>query len=132
MTPNTLQPARFLTHLDVDADDFPYTLASALVYYSARLATTITVPAGFVTDFASIPWLVQWLIPKEGRYNRAAVVHDWLYTTGEYPRDMADYVLSEAMAAASVDPDRAEVIYAGVRVGGWYAWRKHRKADPRA
>lgn len=37
-----------------------------------------TVPAGFRTDFASVPRVVQWLIPSYGRYTLAAIVHDWL------------------------------------------------------
>lgn len=36
-----------------------------------------TVPAGFVTDFASVPAMVQWLIPSYGKYALAAIVHDW-------------------------------------------------------
>ncbi len=38
----------------------------------------ITVPAGAVTDFASIPRFARMLIPKLGRYNKAAVIHDYL------------------------------------------------------
>src|SRR4051812_33768138 len=39
---------------------------------------TITVPAGFVTDFASVPQFMYWLIPSYGQYTNAAVVHDYL------------------------------------------------------
>lgn len=34
------------------------------------------VPAGFVTDFASVPAMVNWLIPSYGQYTLAAIVHD--------------------------------------------------------
>jgi hypothetical protein len=41
-------------------------------------AIKVCVPAGFVTDFSSIPrglrWIVQW-----SRVDIAGVVHDWLY-----------------------------------------------------
>jgi hypothetical protein len=42
---------------------------------------TITVPKGFITDFASIPWLVQALpgFDVNGDSRFAAVVHDYLY-----------------------------------------------------
>lgn len=39
-----------------------------------------TVPAGYVTDFATVPDFLVWVINKTGPYTRAAVVHDWLIT----------------------------------------------------
>lgn len=41
---------------------------------------TFTVPAGFVTDFASVPRFLHWLVLPYGAYTRAAVLHDWLLT----------------------------------------------------
>ncbi len=35
-----------------------------------------TVPAGFVTDFATVPQIIQWLIPTYGKYTLAAILHD--------------------------------------------------------
>lgn len=37
----------------------------------------ITVPAGFVTNFANIPRILWWLWPRSGSWNPAAVVHDF-------------------------------------------------------
>ncbi len=39
----------------------------------------VSVPAGFTTDFASVPRFFWRLVPPWGRYSRAAVVHDFLY-----------------------------------------------------
>jgi hypothetical protein len=39
---------------------------------------TITVPAGFETDFATVPRFMHWLFLPYGAYTRAAVLHDWL------------------------------------------------------
>ena len=39
----------------------------------------ITVPFGFVTDFASVPRLLWSLFPPIGRYGYAAVFHDFVY-----------------------------------------------------
>jgi len=47
------------------------------VVYTGK-TDTFTVPAGFVTDFASVPPAISWLIPSYGKYTLAAVVHDWL------------------------------------------------------
>jgi hypothetical protein len=41
-----------------------------------------SVPAGFKTDFASIPAPLVWLIPVFGRSCRAAVLHDFLCWQG--------------------------------------------------
>jgi len=43
----------------------------------------VTVPAGFITDFASIPWVFWTILPSWGRYGKAAVIHDWLYQNKE-------------------------------------------------
>ena len=40
--------------------------------------TTITVPAGFETDFSSIPWFARWLVDW-AKVDIAGVVHDFLY-----------------------------------------------------
>jgi hypothetical protein len=39
-----------------------------------------TIPAGYVTDFATVPKFLRWLINPYGPYTRAAIVHDWLIT----------------------------------------------------
>jgi hypothetical protein len=41
---------------------------------------TYTVPVGYVTDFASVPRPLWILFPQSGRWDTAAVVHDWLIT----------------------------------------------------
>lgn len=41
---------------------------------------TFTVPAGFVTDFATVPRFLHWIVLPYGAYTRAAVLHDWLLT----------------------------------------------------
>lgn len=39
---------------------------------------TIVVPAGFETDFATVPAIVAWLIERFGTFTAAAVLHDYL------------------------------------------------------
>lgn len=41
--------------------------------------STILIPTGYVTDFASVPVLLWSFFPPIGKYNRAALVHDYLY-----------------------------------------------------
>ena len=42
-------------------------------------AQIIVVPAGFVTDFASVPFGVRNLFPALGPWGRPAIIHDFLY-----------------------------------------------------
>ena len=128
---------------------------------------TVTVPAGFITDLASVPtqivlflslvsiivghlvpisWLF-WvgitalvlaiLIPKLGRFNVAAVVHDYLYQYHGYneyegraviqfhpvTRETADRIFYDIMAAFGVVKWRRTIMYWGVRTTGALAWR---------
>ena len=99
-------------------------------YRVARAKVNIRVPAGFETDFASIPQPFHWLISKLGRYNKAAVLHDWLYSKSAYqypylvPRKLADLIFLDAMKDLGVVKWKRDLMYRAVRLGGWKAWRK--------
>jgi hypothetical protein len=90
-----------------------------LVYRGQR--DTFVVPAGFPTDFASVPRLVVWLFPRFGRYTLAAVLHDWLTTeglrTGVVSSRDADGIFRRVMAELQVPPVRRWLMWAGVRWG---------------
>jgi hypothetical protein len=51
------------------------------VAYQGR-SDLFEVPAGFVTDFASVPRFVTWLVPITGRYTEGSILHDWFCVTG--------------------------------------------------
>lgn len=112
-----------------DNDGFPFTLLRSLSYDSDILGRTVVVPAGFQTDYASIPWLLWGPLPPVGRYDRAAVIHDYLYRFNGCSRKEADLTLLEAMRWLDVNKLQRAAIYAGVRAGGWHAWRKYRHAN---
>src|SRR5438093_7156274 len=38
----------------------------------------VKVPAGFVTDLASVPVFLTWIFPRYGKYTKAAILHDYL------------------------------------------------------
>lgn len=86
----------------------------------------ITVPAGFVTDFASIPFFVFLLSPMNGMvsdYGRSAVIHDYLYVTGLVGRERADDTFYSAMLCEDVLWPTRVVMWAAVRCFGWWAYR---------
>jgi len=78
----------------------------------------IVVPAGFVTDYASVPRLPLTYTLFGPYGHAAAVIHDYLYATGLYPREVADRVFHRALRASGIARWRAGLMYAGVRVGG--------------
>jgi len=80
------------------------------------------IPAGFVTDGASVPRGLWNLFPPFGRYNKAALLHDWLYQFGAMTRAQADWVFLEAMKELGVGFLTRWAMYSGVRAGGWVAW----------
>lgn len=84
--------------------------------------SVVAVPAGFVTDFASVPWPASMLIPKSGAYNQAAVVHDYLYTVRKYSRATSDRFFLEGMKALKVNPVKRWTMYQAVRRFGFLAW----------
>lgn len=114
--------SKFLSRLYlVDADDTDtgkWYLFAPLVYESKVAGRTITVPAGFPTDLASTPRIP---IIYEACGNiaaKAAVVHDYLYTSGRESRAVADAVLREAAEVTGVSWWRRWGMYLGVRIGG--------------
>lgn len=95
----------------------------------------ITVPDGFITDFASVPWPASMLIPMSGRHNMAAVVHDFLYSLlGEISlpnnlkkrsRSECDAVFLEALNACGCNWFKSQIMYRAVRLAGWMPWDDH-------
>jgi hypothetical protein len=103
------------------------------------------IPAGFVTDFASVPRILWSILPPYGEHTEAAVVHDWLYSvrplvaTGRFvggslehrriSRADADGIFRRIMRERGVGFVRRWVMYLGVRLGGWRSWREHRARE---
>lgn len=88
------------------------------------------VPAGFVTDGASIPQEFWSLIgsPFTGKYRVAAVFHDAAYSTLGMIKSHADNMLYEAMLELGCPRLHADVIYEGVRIGGQSAFEADQAA----
>ncbi len=87
-------------------------------------ADIITVPKGFLTDLASVPWPTSMLIPKSGKFNQAAVLHDYLYTIQTRPRSECDKIFLESMKNLGVNWFLRGIMYRAVRIGGGFVWKK--------
>lgn len=57
------------------AGDTSFVLLNDLCYEGKDESWTI--PSGFETDFATVPRIIQWLIPTYGKYTLAAILHDY-------------------------------------------------------
>lgn len=106
-----------LTITHIDADWRRWRLHQPLEYEVGFIGSgrVIEVPAGFVTDGASVPRPLWWLLPTWGRYSRAAVVHDYCYamlgaalppgiTPPAASYREADAICYEAMVVCGVGP----------------------------
>lgn len=120
----------FQTPLDVRRlADRQWRLLAPVEYISKTALTLIVVPVGFVTDFASVPrWLPHVYAALDDVGQPAAVVHDYLYQTHKIyhrrvTRPLADRVFLEALEALGVSAWRRGLMYAGVRLLGWGAYK---------
>ena len=102
---------------------------------------SVTVPAGFISNGANIPWPFRMAIPRDGRYRDAAWVHDYLYSleggyirlsdgvmVADYTRQTANQIMDQIMD----DPDlnvkawRRAAIMLGLKIGSRFAWNQCR------
>ncbi|KUG55676.1 hypothetical protein AVL62_05100 [Serinicoccus chungangensis] len=98
------------------------------VGYVEEGGATFVVPAGFTTDFASVPHLFTWLVPKSGDFLPAAVLHDALVCPGSFEgpqigRHEADRVFRTAMIGLGTGRVRAWLMWAAVTIGTLWASR---------
>ena len=125
--------SKFTTTLTVSplADGKNWVLKEAFTYVVGDFESSkdkIEVERGFSTDFASIPRLLWFVLPKWGKYGNAAVVHDYVYWKQDRSRAEADAAMLQAMVLLNVPGWQRAAIYHAVRLGGWLAW-KHNQRD---
>lgn len=95
-----------------------------LVYLSALIGR-VEVPAGFETDFASVPRLPLAYLLTGNTAHAAAVVHDWLCVNpGELATATIDRVFREACEASGVPWWRRWLMFGAVRAADWVGLRK--------
>ena len=86
----------------------------------------IKVFKGFVTDGASVPHSLQWLYNPFGKYIKAAVIHDYLYSvynnTG-INRTLADKIFKHIMKETGVDSRTIRRFYNAVKYFGETSWK---------
>ncbi|MGW4773745.1 DUF1353 domain-containing protein [Nocardia sp. NPDC004278] len=86
-----------------------------LVYHGAT--AEFVIPAGFRTDFASVPRALVWLVPRYGIYTRAAILHDYLRSSNAVSVADADGIFRRCLREFRVSIPRRYMMWAAVRLG---------------
>ena len=115
----------FLTPLDVRKSGDTRWVLIAPLRYEVAPGQIIEVPAGFPTDFASIPRVFFLTTPPVGKYDRAAVVHDYLYVAQATTRAQADRIFLQAMADCGVSWYMRYKMFLAVQLGGGRVWTRY-------
>lgn len=109
-----------------------YSLLCDLVYEARD--QVFVVPAGYITDFASIPASFRWLLERIGIHQKAAVVHDYLLTDRINHEDPAmavssrdaDGIFRRILRELDVPFSTRWVMWAAVRLGALVSRRRAR------
>lgn len=87
----------------------------------------IKVPAGYITDFASIPRIFWTIVSPVDEYAKAAVIHDWLHFKGYFSRKITDLIFLEGMIVLNVPAWKRDIVYNSVKYFSGFIWRRNRK-----
>jgi Protein of unknown function (DUF1353) len=101
-------------------DNYKWQLLAPFEYHVGTYPSevVIAVPAGTVTDLASVPRVLWSIFPPHGSWAKAAIVHDHLYDLALYTKPFADSVFLEAMQVLGVPKWRRTVMYWCARLFG--------------
>jgi hypothetical protein len=100
--------------------------------FDTMLDPGATLPAGYVTDFASVPRLLWNMLPPHDRMTNAAILHDYKYDNqlgeaehgAEKARLIADIEFGWDCAASGVPKWQIMLVVAFIRIFGKKWWNK--------
>lgn len=106
-----------------------YTLKEDLILYVGKeqIKNNMTVPVSdliivpkdlFYTDLASIPKLLHFIYKPNGKYTRASIIHDYLYSDKTKNRFYADYIFLKCMKLDNVPFHTRYLFYFAVSLFG--------------
>lgn len=114
---NTLKTAKIGPKLWILLDD---------MHYETPVGQ-FTVPAGYLTDHASVPRAFTSVVPPvKSAVAEASILHDWFYNrdSKDVPRDFADLCIRELTLANGGSKALAYTTWAAVRAGGSTLYNK--------
>ena len=120
----------FTTKLNMEVlGEQAYAVVSPLVYENDELILQVNPKFDF--DGASVPQCL-WSFgfsPMTGGYQRSACLHDALYASEYFDRDVCDKLFLEAMESEGVGYMKRYAMYSAVRAFGWMVWKEHKKEE---
>lgn len=95
--------------------------------YEASDGTIVTVPAGYVTDFATVPRAVWSVVPPHGQLALAAIPHDWGFSHGGVnpflTKQWWDELFRDLLVITpGISQWKIAVAYRAVQLGGKGGW----------
>lgn len=101
-----------------------FKLSQPLVWHhnGGPIRLSVMVPAGYITDLASVPKLFRWLVGASATRTKAAIVHDVLYGPARFDRVVADALFRAIMLEEGVPRFTAHLMWLAVRLGGWWTY----------
>lgn len=109
-------------------ETFQYLPMMNLCFKTSEMPISIiSVPIGFITNFASVPRIFRNIVQQWGDHGKAAVIHDYLYSSGNFynlTRKEADLVFLEAMKYSKVPFLKRQLLYRLVRLFGGSHFKK--------
>jgi hypothetical protein len=79
----------------------------------------------YKTDLASIPRIFWGIFTPDGVYRYIAILHDILYQTELFSREVCDSIFR--LGLTDLPSDSEKIFYYAVRVGGYFVWKNHTK-----
>ena len=118
-------------------DDGEWILTKPLVVETSL--GEFTVPAGFTTDFVSVPKHLRSVVGQVGRAVKPAVFHDYCYvyaptlpgTNERMSKLQAEDLFKELMTETGVSPWKRWLIHRAVLWFGHSAWNANRERESR-
>ena len=111
-------------------DDYRWRLVEPFEFWlTDDESDVISIPAGYITDLASVPRILWALFPPHGRYAKAAIIHDWLYDNALRTKKEADMIFLDGMTVLGVPRWRRSLMYAAVRLFGRGKYRSENIGD---
>jgi hypothetical protein len=99
----------------------------AEVTFDDGSAKRIVAKKGYKTDLASIPRIFWSIFTPDGVYRYIAILHDILYQTELFSRDVCDLIFR--LGLTDLPSDSEKIFYYSVRFGGRFVWNAHTRAS---
>lgn len=125
--------SKFTTKLSLDVIGYQaYEVTKPLVWEDGEVI--IQVNPGFDFDGASIPRALWSVVgsPMTDGYQRAGCLHDALYASEYFPREVCDMLFLKAMESDGVGYLKRRAMYRAVRAFGWTVWKGHKSEEVNA